>query len=349
MSPVAASHSPTRRQLLGAGALTMSAAAIRGVSAQQPSMPPSAPAPAAAPPPAATAAPRAKGPLVWLDMDQVELDGAYDQSKYAPNIQQVLKRYAMNSDGARARVGAPRRHPYGPSPIEALDVYVTDRPRASVNIFLHGGAWRTGEARNYAFAAELFVRAGAHLVVPDFISVIEAGGNLMLMAEQVRRAVGWVYRNAASFGGDPSRIYLSGHSSGAHLTAVALTTDWKKDHDLPTDVVKGAMCCSGPYDLKAPRLSARSNYVKFTDEIEQLLSPPRHVDRINAAVIVVYGSLETPEFQRQGRDFAATLKAANKPVRLIVGDEYNHFEIIETMANPYGIVGRAVLEQMKLA
>ena len=64
-------------------------------------------------------------------------------------------------------------------------------------------AW--GLAKNFAFPAELFVHAGAHYVVPDFINVQEAGGSLMPMAEQVRRAVAWVYRNARSFGGDPDR------------------------------------------------------------------------------------------------------------------------------------------------
>src|SRR5205814_7005031 len=109
-------------------------------------------------------------------------------------------------------------------PVEGLDVFLTKRPNAPVNIFIHGGAWRGGLAKNYAGAAELFVNAGAHHVVLDFINVVEAGGNLMPMAEQVRRAVAWVYRNAKEFGGDPERLYLSGHSSGAHLCGVALVT-----------------------------------------------------------------------------------------------------------------------------
>jgi arylformamidase len=103
------------------------------------------------------------------------------------------------------------------------------------------------------------------------------------------------------------------------------------------------------YDLKPVRLSARSSYVKFTDEMEEALSPQRHLDRLNAPLIVSHGTLESPEFQRQARDFAAALRAAGKPVELLVGDDYNHFEIIETLATPYGLLGRAVLEQMKLS
>ena len=293
--------------------------------------------------------PRVKGPRVWLDMDQAELDAAYDQNAYAPNLQQIVKRFATNSEDVRARLGAPRRYAYGATAIEGLDVYATKRPNAPINVFIHGGAWRVGLAKDYAFAAELFVHAGAHCVVPDFAWVQDVGGSLFPMAEQVRRAVAWVHRNAQSFGGDPNRIFVSGHSSGGHLAGVILTTDWPKGFNLPPDTVKGGLCCSGMFDLKPVRLSARSRYVNFTDEMEQALSPERHLDKLNASVIVAYGTLETPEFQRQSRDFAAAVKAAGKPVRVLVGERYNHFEIIETLGNPYGLLGRAVLEQMSLA
>ena len=290
-----------------------------------------------------------KGPAVWLDMDQAALDAAYDQARYAPNLAQITKRYATNSDAVRARLGAPKRLAYGSSAIEQLDLYATAKPNAPIQIFVHGGAWRGGLARDYAFAAELFVNAGAHLIVLDFINVIDANGDLMPMATQVRRAIAWVYRNAASFGGDARRIYLSGHSSGAHLAGVALVTDWRKEFDAPGDIIKGGLLCSGMYDLKPVRLSARSSYVKFTDEMEHALSTQRYLDKLNTPVIVAYGTLETPEFQRQSRDFAAALNAAGKPVQLIVGEGYNHFELPETLANPYGLLGRAVLAQMQLS
>jgi arylformamidase len=295
------------------------------------------------------APPREKGPRVWLDMDQKELDDAYDQAVYAPNIQQILKRCARNSELVRERLGAPKRFAYGTTAIEGLDVYPTRAANAPINVFVHGGAWRTGLAKNYAYAAEMFVNAGAHQVVLDFINVIEAGGDLMTMAQQVRRAVAWVYRNAASFGGDPERLYVCGHSSGGHLTGVLLTTDWQKDFGLPPTIIKGGVCGSGMYDLKPVRLSKRSSYVKFTDEVEQALSAQRHIDKLTAPVTLVYGTEETPEFQRQSRDFAAAVKAAGKPATLVVTEGYNHFEVMESLGNPYSAFGRAVLEQMRLA
>jgi arylformamidase len=300
--------------------------------------------------PASAQAPaREKGPRVWLDLDQKELDDAYDQRVYAPNRDHVQKRYAANNAAALARLGPPTRFAYGPTPIEGLDLYSTKRPNAPINVFIHGGAWRGGAAKEHAIFGELFVDAGAHYIALDFNNVLETKGDLMPMADQVRRAVAWVYRNATSFGGDPQRLYVSGRSSGAHLGGVVCVTDWEKDFGLPKDVVKGALLSSGMYDLKPVRLSARANYVKFTDETEHTLSAQRHLDKLNTPLILAYGTLETPEFQRQTRDFAAAVKAAGKPVKLLVGEGYNHFEMPETLANPYGLLGRAVLEQMQLA
>jgi arylformamidase len=283
---------------------------------------------------------------VFLDYDQAALDRAYDQPSWAPNMQEALQRRAAASDAVRARLGAPRRFAYGPTPIEGLDVYPTPRPNAPVMVFLHGGAWRGGEARSQAYAAEMFVGAGAHWVVPDFATVLDVG--LDGMVAQVRRAVAWVAQHALSFGGDPGRLYVGGHSSGGHLAGTVLVTDWASDFGLPPGVVKGALCVSGMYDLRAVRLSARSSYVKLDDRIEHELSPARHLARITAPVVVAYAERDSPEFQRQSREFAAALQRVGRLQQLVVAPGLNHFEIPETLARPDGLLGRAALALMGL-
>ena len=327
----------TRRSVLF-GALTTAAIAICSkVSAQemQKYLPP-------------RVQPKPKGPLVFLDYDKEEIDLAYDQAPWASNAREVSTRNAQKSATAIARLGEPRRVAYGSAEIEKVEIYTTKKSNAPINIFLHGGAWRSGNARAVAYMSETFVDAGAHFISVDFNNAPEVDGNLMIMADQVRRAIAWVYKNAASFGGDPNRLYISGNSSGAHLAAVALTTDWKKDFGLPADILKAGLCCSGMYDLLPVSLSARAGYVKFTPEMIEKLSPQRHLDKLLAPIIVAHGSLETPEFQRQNREFAAAVKQAGKPVTFLVGQGYNHFEMFETMGNPYGLLGRALLEQVKL-
>jgi arylformamidase len=200
---------------------------------------------------------------VFLDMDQQALDDAYDQEIWAPNRALIVERRKAASERARAILGMPKRVAYGPGEHEGLDIFDCGIRGAPVNVFVHGGAWRRNVAADYAVQAEPLVRAGAHSVIIDFINVDQASGDLFPMYQQVRRALGWVYRNAESFGGDRDRIYISAHSSGSHLSGVVLTRGWKEE-GLPPDFCKGAVLLSGMYDLAPVALSKRSSYVKFT-------------------------------------------------------------------------------------
>jgi arylformamidase len=294
-------------------------------------------------------APHRKGPPVFLDYDQVELDASYDQMSYEPLLGQVAQRLASSSEATRARIGAPQRVAYGPTEVEKLDLYRTSHARAPVFVYIHGGTWRWGAAKDAGYPAETFVNAGAHYAALDFIQVPAAGGDLTALAMQVRGAVAWIYKNAESFGGDPERIYVGGHSSGGHLCGVVLVTEWRKEFGIPDTVIKGGLCMSGMYDLAPVRLSWRSKYLNLTDAMVDALSPQRHINKINAPIVVSYGTFETPDFQRQSRDFAAAVKAAGKEITLLEAPNYAHAEMAETLGNPYGPNGRAALALMQLA
>jgi arylformamidase len=294
---------------------------------------------------------KARGPLVWRDYDQEALDNAYDQLVYAPNRDIILGRIAAASNRTRENLGAPERVAYGPSEHERFDLFrVKGAPPAGgapINVFVHGGAWRVGSAADNALFAEPLVNAGAHACILDFINVEQAGGSIMPMHRQVSGALAFIWNNAERFGGDRKKFYVSAASSGAHLAACALSRGWR-EQKLPADFCTGALLVSGMYDLAPVRLSKRSAYVKFTDEMEGDLSPQRHIDGVTMPLVLVHGSGDTPEFQRQTKDFFAALKKAGKPAEHFVAEGYNHFELIETIANPYGPVGRARLKQMGL-
>ena len=184
--------------------------------------------------------PRAKGPLVFLDMDQQDIDDAYDNDVYAFNAKHLGDRRVYNNEIALKVIGKPTRLAYGPSEIEKVDIYKTKRPNAPVMVFIHGGSWRGGRASQFTVYAEPFVKAGANFAVVDFTNVRETDGDIFPMVEQVRRAVAWIYRNAASFGANPEELYLISRSSGSHLASCVLITEWEKE-GLPRTIVKGAV------------------------------------------------------------------------------------------------------------
>ncbi|MDQ8186041.1 alpha/beta hydrolase [Pelagicoccus sp. SDUM812002] len=204
-----------------------------------------------------------------------------------------------------------------------------------------------GSAAQTHYLAETFTSAGIHFIAPDFSPVQDLDGNLIPMVEQRRTSLVWIYQNTREkFGGDPDRIYLSGFSSGGHLAACMVTTDWSAVPNAPIDIIKGALICSGMYDLVPVSLSYRSEYVNFTPETVDRLSAIRNIDQINCPFIIAYGSYETPEFKRQAIEFADALDKARVPNTLEVVAGYNHFETIETMGNPIGILGRVAIEQL---
>ena len=280
---------------------------------------------------------------IYLNYSQEELDRAYDQRVWAQNAEEAIARFAQSS--SEVRIG--RRcmdFRYGDAADETLYVFPTAAPKAPMHIHLHGGAWRSLSKDDACFPAPSFVDAGIHFVVPNFTNLPE--NRLPGMVEQVRRAIGWVHTYAAQFDGDPDSIYLSGHSSGAHLAAVMLTTEWSA-HKLPPDLIKGGLCVSGMYDLEPVLLSARREYLKLNAEECDALSPLKHIDRIRCPVSVAVGSRESPEFIRQARDFASALVSSGRHAGLIVEPDLDHFEIAQELACRESVITRAALAQVR--
>jgi len=286
---------------------------------------------------------------VYLDYTQAELDRAYDQTAWVTNRAEIVAWYGAESAKVRARLELQRSVPYGTGPDETLDIFPVPgwKPGglAPVYVHVHGGRWTLFTKDDESFIAPTFVSAGAACVVLDFSNIPKV--RVPEMVAQVRRAIAWVYANAASFGGDPQRIHVSGHSSGSHIAGVLMVTDWEK-HGLPRDVIKSAFLVSGMYDLRPVVLSARSSYVKLSAEEVLELSAILHIDRLNGPLTLVYGEKETPEFQRQPQAYAAALKAAGKPVTLIRIPGLNHFEMLQQFGDPASAVARAALESMSV-
>lgn len=281
---------------------------------------------------------------VYLHYSQSALDDAYDQTQWAQNMQQMLDGYSAQSQQCATRLGPPCHRSYGSLDIERLIIFQAAATHAPVHIFVHGGSWRSGTAAQYTFPAQGFVASGVHYVVLDFSSILDVAGDLRVLVSQVRRAIAWIYKNARSFGGDPDRLYIAGHSSGAHLAAVALTTDWS-GWDIPPDTLKGGVLASGIYDLHPVRLSARSRFVAFDAELEYAFSPYRHLDKLEAPLVVAWGTRESPEFIAQGQFFARIVASAGKPVSTFLADGCNHFEVMNLFA-PRGPLSCLSLDQI---
>jgi len=268
---------------------------------------------------------------VYLNYDQEELDRNYDQRAWAPNADEIIARWITGSAAARSSFRHRANLAYGSTEDEKLDIFPAAREGAPILVFIHGGAWRSLSKEDSCYAAPAFVAAGANFVALNFANIPKV--RLPDMVAQARRGVAWVYRNARELGGDPSRLYIAGHSSGGHLAANVLVTDWRT-HGLPNAIIKGGLCISGMYDLEPVMLSARSSYVKLSRQEETELSPARHLDGLSCPVAIAYGEKETHEFQRPARDFAGMLKPIGRLYDLVLQGGLNHFEVGSALGAP---------------
>ena len=275
---------------------------------------------------------------VFLDYTQDALDAAYNQLYYAPEGLGVVARYSERS--AEVREGTSfSTHAYGGTAEETLDFFPAASADAPTLIFIHGGEWRSGKKEMYSFLAPLFLQSGINFVSLDFASIPTL--RLPGMADQVASAIEWVYQNGRKLGGDPHRIFVAGHSSGAHLAAVMATREWR-GRTAPRGVIKGAICVGGMYDLYPVLLSYRREYVLLSDSERDVLSPAIHIDSIGCPVLVAYGTKETPEFQRQASAFAASLR--RKTFEFVPVRDANHFEALLDLANPQSRLARAAVD-----
>ncbi len=284
-------------------------------------------------------------PKVWMNLSQEQLDWAYDQAHHAPNRVDVLAKIASNSAVSRSKAPSPLRLAYGSQEIEHLDWYVSERQNAPLVFFVHGGAWKSGSAKDNALQVHWLIKKGFSVVIPDFDAVTSVQGNLAHLAQQVQNALLFTHREARVHHADPQKIVVVGHSSGAHLSACMVTRNWEalglKEHP-----VRALLCCSGMYELEPVSLSARSQYVDFNPAVIEDLSPLRRIEAFQMPVALLCGEHESPEFIRQFRDFEDRLKLSNAKLQSQWIEGVNHFEILETLFDEHSAHARALSDLM---
>ncbi|MGE5538692.1 MAG: alpha/beta hydrolase [Gemmatimonas sp.] len=280
---------------------------------------------------------------VYRDYTQEQLDAQYNQLSIVGDNSGYKKRKIEESARVRAKLETVLDVAYGPSRHELLDVFKCNRSGAPTLVFLHGGAWKGGNKDEVSFIAEPYVEAGANVVTVNFALVPE-----VRLEEQVRQAaaaVAWTYKNAQTFGGDPERVFVTGHSSGGHLTGMMMVTDWRR-FGVPADALKGGAPFSGMFDLEPVQLSWRNTYLKMSRDEALALSAIRRIPDRPLPLVIGYGSGELDEFKRQSRDFAAAWRSRGYPCTEIELPALNHFEVQQQMANPAGVIVPAIRRMM---
>jgi acetyl esterase/lipase len=264
-------------------------------------------------------------------MDRATLDAAYNNTAAVPESGKILADWETRSE--RLRSARPERLDlrYGPAERNRID-YFAAGVRGPVLVFIHGGYWqmRAKETFNFLATGPL-----AHGIDVAFIGyTLAPQKSLDGIVAEVREAIAWLAARVEGYGGDPSRLYVSGWSAGGHLSAMAMTEP----------AVKGGLAVSGIYDLEPIRLSYLNDKLGLDGDAARRLSPVLHPPERSGPLIIACGGGELPELRRQSQEFAAVRMKAGLPGRLVALSGHNHFTILEELARPDGALTNLVRE-----
>ncbi len=283
---------------------------------------------------------------VFGDYDQAALDAEYNNRRKVSDAADWLARGAKESERMRAERACRLGLAYGPSAGETLGVFPAPGPGpAPVHVFIHGGYWHLLDKADFSFVARGLGSAGAAVVVVNYALIPTV--SMDELVRQCRASIGWVWRHAASFGGDPERIFVSGHSAGGHLVAMLMSTDWRAfDATLPGDVLKAGCGISGLYDLEPIRLCYLNETLRLTPEVARRNSPIHVPPPRSGPLLLAVGGLEGPEYHRQSRELAGVWWSRGLPAEVLDMAGHHHFSIVAELGDPASALSRLLAKQM---
>ncbi|MDA0787465.1 MAG: alpha/beta hydrolase [Proteobacteria bacterium] len=264
---------------------------------------------------------------IYRDYTQEELDLQYTNlvTDHDRETQQALQ--ARSADVANHDADA-RDLKYGNDPDNRFDLYRAGSDPKPAIIFTHGGQWQRGGAATSAAWARAAVENNVTFVAGTFPMIPRV--RLAEMVDHVTALVRHVRSNAEDIGVDPTRICISGHSSGAHLAAAVLVRLANED-DL--DGIVCGLTVSGNYDLRPLMLSYRREYLVLSEDETVALSPLLTLDKTLPPTLIAHGGAESDEFMRQAATFHAAL-AKQTETDLHVVPDANHFEVFADLEDP---------------
>jgi arylformamidase len=281
---------------------------------------------------------------VTTDLDPY-LDVQYNARASVPDFDLYARLYRTLSDEAYAAL--PHREiAYGPGAGELLDVFPQPGAGAPVFVFIHGGYWRALSKEDSALVAPMLHGAGAVVVTLDY--ALAPAVTLTHIVDQVRRAVAWIHREIAGYGGDPGRVVVSGSSAGGHLTGMILAGGWQERYGVPTPGVAGGLALSGLFDVR-PLIRTHVNaWLKLDEPSAVANSPLLHLPATPAVpavpLVACHGAEETTEFGLQTKRFAAAWTSAGGQARYESVPDRDHFSVVVDLQHADSIVGSAALE-----
>jgi len=264
-------------------------------------------------------------------------DAAYYESAYNPRVAvpefaDHFERWRKKSAAARSALGGYRNVPYGPHPMQKLDIFRAKGRSRALLAYLHGGYWRALDKDDQTFIATPFVERDVSVAMINY--ALCPAVQVQDIVLQVAQACAWLYRNGSNFGAPAGRLFVSGHSAGGHLTAMMLAALWPKfSADLPARVVRGGLSISGVFDVEPVMCTESVNIdVRLTPGEAKRVSPVFMPPATDAPLYLAVGGKEQEGFHEQHSLIRSRWKSVVKEE--LVCPEDDHFTILDRFSDP---------------
>jgi acetyl esterase/lipase len=224
---------------------------------------------------------------------------------------------------------------YGTEARQRLDVYAPGEAvgPAPVLVFFYGGSWRNGSRENYRFIGEAFASRGYVVVIPDYRLYPEA--RFPVFVEDGAKALKWVERNVLQHGGDSQRVFLAGHSAGAHLAALLLfDPGYLAAVGFDRGRIVGFIGLAGPYAFD-PLAYESTRAVFSTVENSDQARPIAFVDKNAPPVLLMHGLSDKTVELINAEKLAARLRKVGNDARLFAYPRRTHVGLLLSLAAPF--------------
>ncbi|HTS54576.1 MAG TPA: alpha/beta hydrolase [Burkholderiales bacterium] len=279
-------------------------------------------------------------------MDAAYYEGAYNPRLAVPEYADYFERWRSRSQRARSALSGYLDAPYGPHPMEKLDLFRAKGRSRALLVFIHGGYWRGLDKSDHTLVAPPFVERGVTVALVNY--ALAPSVHVQDIVLQVLQACAWLYRNGTNFAAPSGKLFVSGHSAGGHLTAMCLAALWPRFFpDLPEKVVQGGLSISGVYDLE-PIVHTPSVNVdaRLTPDEAKRVSPALMTPPTDAPLYTAVGGKEQEGFHAQNKLIREKWKSVAKDD--LACPEDNHFTILERLATPGSALFQGAMKMMGL-
>ncbi len=275
-------------------------------------------------------------------------EAAYNARAAVPGYRDIFGRWARDSLAVREQVELRGRGrfdvAYGGRVSETLDLFLPEHSPLGTLMYIHGGYWSSLDKTDASLVAPAFNEAGYAVAVVNYALCPRV--RIEFIVAQMRAAAAWLYARSPDWGADSDRLFVSGHSAGAHLAACLLGTDWPREQPgLPANMVAGAVCVSGLYDLR-PLLDVPSvmRMTRLTPEGAERVSPALWRPSSGSRLLTGLGMDENPGFQEQTAIIAQSW--SRRHVGNVLCADHDHFTILDELTRRDGKIFQAALQFM---